>query len=266
MPRPRRGDPVHLLKGVERTGVLLHHFSAEHPTIDLPSASHRLLLPRSTAYRLLRSLEAAGLLVYDPQRRAYRLSMAMARLGQVALSTLDLRAVARPYLRRLVGETGESAFLLVPNGRSAIVVDVLESDAPLRLTLPVGTPWPLHAGASSRVLLAYLPEDVVEEYLRRPLERITPHTIANPRRLREELARTRRHGFAYSVGELTPDVAGVAVPILSGDQLMGSLTVAGPARRLTAARVPKVVARLQAAAREIAVVLEGRRTDGGGGD
>lgn len=257
MARPRSAGPVDLLRGVERAVALLHRFTPDHPAVDLAQAARLLAVPRSTAYRVLRSLESGGLLVYDAPRQSYRLSLAMARLGQVALAGMDLRLAARPQLQRLVAETGESAFLLVAEGRSAIVIDTVASDAPLRLTYPVGTPWPLHAGASNKVLLAYLPDDRIAEVLAGGLPRVTPRTTTEPGRLRAELARIRRRGFAYSVGELTPGIAGVAVPILAGGQMLGALAVAGPASRLPAARVPYAAGRLKQAAQSITQSLEG---------
>lgn len=257
MARPRNAEPADVLRGVERAAVLLHRFTPDRPAVDLPQAARLLDVPRSTAYRLLRSLEAGGFLIYDAPRHAYRLSLAVARLGQVALAAVDLRLVARPHLRRLVDETGESAFLLVAEGRSAVVIDTVASDAPLRLTYPVGTPWPLHAGASNMVLLAHLPDETVAEMFSAPLPRITPRTITDPRRLRAEIARIRRRGFAHSVGELTPGIVGVAVPVVSGGQLMGALAVAGPVSRLTTARVPQSVTRLKQAALSITEALEG---------
>jgi DNA-binding IclR family transcriptional regulator len=255
--RPRIQDSEDRLKGVERAAALLNRFTPDHPSVDLSEATLALKVPRSTAYRLLRSLEASRLLVYDAHRHTYRLSMALARLGHVALASVDLRGVCRPYLRRLVEETGESAFLLIVEGLAAVVIDTHESGAPLRLTRPVGTPWPLHAGASNKVLLAHLPPDVQDEVLRRPLARITPRTCTDARRLAAELARIRRTGYAVSAGELTPDVIGMAVPILSGDRLMGALAVAGPVSRVPAGRISRIVARLQAAAAEIVRDLEG---------
>jgi len=257
MARPRNAGSVDVLRGIERAAALLHGFTPDKPAVDLPQAARLLDVPRSTAYRLLRSLESGGFLVYDAPSQTYRLSLAVARLGQVALAGVDLRLVSQPHLRRLVEETGESAFLLVVEKRSAVVIDTVASDAPLRLTYPVGTPWPLHAGASNKVLLAYLPEETVGEVLSGPLSRVTVRTTTDPHRLRAELAMIRRHGFAHSVGELTPEIAGIAVPILSGGQLIGALAVAGPVSRLGAARVTQVVRRLKQAALTITHALEG---------
>ncbi len=258
MARPRRPDPNGVLRGVERAVALLHRFTAD-PVVDLEGAARHLNVPRSTAYRLLRSLETGGLLVYDPGRRAYRLSLAVARLAQAALSHIDLRSVARPFLQRLAQQTGESAFLLVVQGRSAVVIDTVTSDAPLKLTYPVGTPWPLHAGASNKVLLAHLPPEEVDEILAGPLPRVTLRTVTDPRRLRAELARIRQRGYAYSRGELTPGVVGIAVPLLYGGQLLGALAVAGPSARLPVARVPEVVQQLKSAADGVLYELTGVR-------
>lgn len=258
MPRPRRSESADVLRGVERAVALLNRFTAE-PALDLDGAARHLNVPRTTAYRVLRSLETGGLLVYDPERRAYRLSLAVARLAQAALSRVDLRSVARPYLERLARDTGESAFLLVVQGRAAVVIDTVPTEAPLRLTYPVGTPWPLHAGASNKVLLAHLPPEMVEEILAGPLPRVTPRTTTDPGRLRAELDRIRRRGYAYSKGELTPGVVGVAVPILYSGQLLGALAVAGPASRLPATRVPTVVRQLKAAAADVLRELGGVR-------
>ncbi len=245
-----------MLRGVERAVALLHRFTAD-PLLDLARAARHLNVSRSTAYRVLRSLEAGGLVVYDRERRAYHLSLAVARLGQVALSRIDLRSVARPYLQRLVEATGESVFLLVVEGRSAVVIDTLASEAPLKLTYPVGTPWPLHAGASNRVLLAHLPPEQIEEILAGPLPRVTSRTITDPDRLRAELERVRRRGYAYSNGELTPGVVGIAVPILCAGQLMGALAVAGPSSRLPTRRVSGIVKQLKTAADAIVGHLMG---------
>src|SRR3972149_4840352 len=119
MARPRRHDPVDVLRGVERAVTLLNRFTIDDPALNLPRAARYLNVPRSTAYRVLRSLEAGGLLVYDRQDRVYRLSLALARLGQVALAGVDLRAVSRPRLRRLGGGTGGAAVLPVGGGRAA---------------------------------------------------------------------------------------------------------------------------------------------------
>ncbi|MDR7519596.1 MAG: IclR family transcriptional regulator [Armatimonadota bacterium] len=237
-----------VLVGVERAGRLLGAFSHHQPTMSVQGASAALGISPSAAYRLLRSLEFGGLLVYDPEARSYRLSARMAHLGQVALSAIDWRAVARPYLRRLKAETGETVVLLVKQGQHAVVVDIETSDHPLRLSYPVGEPWPLHAGATNLVLLAYLPEEEIDAILGQRLVKVTARTVTVPGRLRRKIQRIRRRGYAYTVGELTPGVAAVAVPVHAEGRLLGGLAILGPQTRVPPSRVPHLVGKLRSAA------------------
>jgi DNA-binding IclR family transcriptional regulator len=253
-----------VLKGVERAISLLTRFSHERPSLDLAAATRYLRVPRTTAYRVLRSLEAGRMIVYDEGRRVYRLSLALARLGEIAAASIDLREAARPSLRRLVATTGESAFLLVAQDASAVVIDVLESGHPLKLTLPIGTPWPLHAGATNRVLLAHLPPERIAAYLAGPLARVTPATPIDPAAIAADLQAIRARGYAYTIGELTPDVAAVAVPLMAAGRLLGGLAVAGPSSRIRPGRVTGIMAALRRAATTIehAIGAGGARATG----
>jgi len=251
MARPRAGKTSSVLVGVERAMRLLNAFSRHQTTMDPRGAAAALGVSSSTAYRLLRSLEFGGLLVYDPESRAYRLSARVAHLGHVALSSIDWRAMARPYLRRLKEETGETVVLLVKEGQHAVVVDIETSDHPLRLSYPVGEPWPLHAGATNLVLLAFLADEEIEEILGQRLMRLTARTVIIPARLRRKIQLIRRRGYAYTVGELTPGVAGVAVPVHAEGRLLGGLAVLGPQTRIPPSRVPQLVGKLRSAASAI---------------
>jgi DNA-binding IclR family transcriptional regulator len=229
--------------------------------MDVPGAAAALGISTSTAYRLLRSLEFGGLLVYAPASRAYRLSVRMAHLGHVALSAIDWRATARPHVRRLKTETGETVVLLVKQGRHAVVVDIETSDHPLKLSYPVGEPWPLHAGATNLVLLAFLSDEEIDGILGQRLGRLTDRTITDPDRLRRRIRSIRRRGYAYTVGELTPGVAGVAVPVRVGGRLLGALAILGPQTRIPSSRVRHLVAKLKSAASAIRADLDAIRSD-----
>lgn len=263
MPRLRKGEPQPELQSVDRALALLELFSPARPRLGVAQVAGELGIGKSTAHRLLSTLAARGYLLYDRDTRLYRLGLAVVRLAHAALAAFDLREVARPHLRWLALETGESAFLLVEREGSAVVLESVESEQPLKLTLPAGLPWPLHAGASNKVLLAYLPEDRIERYLAGPLPRVTERTQVDPDRLRTELAAIRRRGYAYSDSELTPGVAAFAVPVIAGGQLLGAVAVAGPTVRFTAARRPEILAAVQRAAAAVGREAGARESDGG---
>ena len=91
---------------------------------------------------------------------------------------------------------------------------VMQHLRPVPLTVAPGQRMPLHAGAAGKTLLAHLPKDTVDRRLAGDLTRYTPRTITDPRRLRSELARIRRQGWAQDRGEYSPSIHAFAAPIL----------------------------------------------------
>jgi DNA-binding IclR family transcriptional regulator len=175
-------------------------------------------LPLSTAYRYLHDLRVAGLVGEDRGRYS-----ASGGLGG------GLRALARPTLERLAEETGETALVAIRQGDHALCLDQVESRHATRMAFRVGQRLPLHAGAASRVLLAYAPADVLADVLAH-LDAITPATpdaVALPRRL----ATIRATGLVTSRSELVPGAIAIATPILVGGACACSLCLAGPDRR-----------------------------------
>jgi DNA-binding IclR family transcriptional regulator len=175
-------------------------------------------LPLSTTYRYLLDLRAAGLVAEDRGRYA-----AASRLGG------GLRSLARPTLERLAGETGETALVAIRRGDHALCLDQVESRHATRMAFRVGQRVPLHAGAASRVLLAYAPPEVLADVVSH-LDAITPATpdaAALPRRL----ATIRATGLVTSRSELVPGAIAIATPVLVDGRCVCSLCLAGPDRR-----------------------------------
>lgn len=240
---------------MDRALRILDMFAQDGHAVRLGDVARSLGIAKSTAHRLLSTLEAHGYVWYDEAARTYHLGLGAVRLGQRALAGIDLRRAALPHLRRLTRLTGETSFLLAVRGDHAVILESVAGGQRLQLTLPVGDPWPLHAGASNLVLLAYLPEAEVEEYLARPLERYTDRTETDPDRLRRRLAEIRRRGYAFTVGELSETIGAVAVPILDGALLLGGLCVAGLSHNFPAWRVAELASLLREAAAAIASEL-----------
>jgi DNA-binding IclR family transcriptional regulator len=100
------------------------------------------------------------------------------------------------------------------------------------MSVSIGVPFPLHAGASSRAFLAFLPDECVEAYLAKGLPALTEHTITDERELRRELARTRSRGYAHSTAERQTGAASVAAPIFDHrHQPVAVISICGPAHR-----------------------------------
>ena len=242
---------------LERTFSILELFDEDHPEWSTTEVARRLGLPIPTVHRILAALRRHGYVSQHEETKRFRLGISALQLGDRARSVVDLRSVALPALRRLAHETGETALLtvLTPGHDRGVCLERVETAQPLRLSVTPGRQLPLHAGASQKVLLAYLPEDEIERVIEAGLEHLCHATITDPGLLRHELARIRRRGWASSVEETNLGVWGVAVPLRNPRGVVCAVGIAGPSPRLTPDRVRDDIGRVHAAATHIAEAL-----------
>lgn len=246
------------LQVLERTFAILEIFDEDRPEWSATEIARSLELPIPTVHRLLTALKHRGYVTQHEETKRFRLGVASLQLGDRARAVVDLRGVAMPALKRLAQDTGETALLtvLAPGRTRGVCLERVETPQPLRLSVTPGRQLPLHAGASQKVLLAFLPTDDVERVIDAGLEHLCHATITDPQQLRDELATIRRRGWASSYEETNLGVWGVAVPILNarGD-VVCAVGIAGPSARLTPTRVRDDVEHVHGAAQQIARTL-----------
>ncbi|HEY3772666.1 MAG TPA: IclR family transcriptional regulator [Solirubrobacteraceae bacterium] len=213
----------------------------------------------STASRLLATLAAHRMAERTPQG-TWRLGLGLLELSDRVLSGLDVRERARPWLRWLVEETGETATLSLPGAGEAITIDFVPSPRSVVSMARVGRPSAPHATATGKVMLlfgaggAQDPLQVAKDLGR--LERFTERTVCDPEALAEELRLTGRRGVAAAVGEREPDLAALAAPVRGRlGELSAIVGLQGPVARLPAARRGELEPILLRAAAEIAAAL-----------
>ena len=174
-----------------------------------------LRLPRTTIYRILNTLQLHDMVRRD-EGGAYQLGSRLLGLAShvsSGASNIDLAAVAAPFLERLSGALGEGCKLTVLDGDSTLVIATAQGRREYALSVAAGQRLPSHAGAAGKLLLAYLDEAALEREFSRPLTAYTARTLTDPRRLRTELARIRRLGWAQDKGEGLASVLAFAAPI-----------------------------------------------------
>ena len=257
---------VPAVHAVERAMRLLFAFSAQQPALGLGEMARRAGLSKSTARRLLLTLERLGLVTVDSETSAYRLGARCLELGAAAQASIDLRGQALLVMRRLVDEVGESAYLMVPRGVEAVCVEIVEARrGPRVLFTEVGTAFPLHAGAAPRALLAALPDGVAERALAGSRRAFTPRTLTEAAAIRRDIAATRAAGYALSVEDLVPGFAGIGAVIRDHRETpVGALSISGLAARFTGPERKPLAAALVAAAAEISGAMGYRRQAAGG--
>jgi len=249
-----RGQSLQVL---DRAFAILAQFTREHPEWTTTEIARACDLPIPTAHRILTTLRAHGFLARDEAKR-FRLGPAAMELGERAQQSVDLREMSLPILQRLADESGETAILTVLNDTRdrSVCLERAESAQQLRLSVEPGRLLPLHAGASQKILFAYMRDDEVERILSGPLERVCRATITRPDTLRADLALTRRRGWAQSFEETSEGTWGLAVPILDQqDEIVAGIGLAGPSARLTKESTADHLQRLDTAAAELAHMI-----------
>jgi DNA-binding IclR family transcriptional regulator len=199
-------------------------------------------LSKATVFRLLGALETEGLVARDDASGAYRLGPELISLGASALSTTDLRAVARDELLRLAEESGETVTLEVMTEGEILVVDEAKGRFLFCANPEIGRSWPAHATSTGKVLLALT--DPMPALLR--LARCGPKTITSRAQLERELARVRHQGYALAIDELESGLSAIAAPIRNHlGFVVGAVSINGPGTRLGPKRrrtlIPKVL-------------------------
>ena len=202
-------------------------------------------LTRSTANRLILGLEDHGFLIHVGGL-GYALGPRLLALAVTATRDLPLRELAHPALERLARSTGESAQLYVREGDRRVCIDAVESKRELRTIVEIGASLPLDKGSAGKVFLAWGTE--------RDRERLA----ADEGRLPQQVATTRRRGWADSVAERESGVASVSAPVFGPRAaLLAAVSLSGPAARLGQLRSKRYAPAVMEAAREIEAALGG---------
>ena len=256
----RDGDLLdgHAVRSVDRAAALLLALGECPAEAGVSELARRLGLHKSTASRLLATLERRGLVEQDEGSGKYRLGLVVIRLAERAERTLDLRTIALPELERLARVTRETVTLGIVEADGCLTV--AQVDGPNMVACPdwTGRTTPLHCVASGKVLLAAMAERDVLRIARPGLPARTERTITGLEALLEELARIRRRGFATAFSEWIEGTNGVAVPVADArGRVIASIGVWGPAFRVTAGRVAEIVTSTREAAVAVTVRLGG---------
>jgi len=195
-------------------------------------------LPKSTTFRLLTSLEKAGFLAQNQGTGRYSLGERFFDLTNSALPYRRFISMARPYLNSLSLTFGESVNLGVLDDGMVAHIFTIESAKPYRVAATVGNRAHLHSTSMGKAIAAYLPRETLEGvFLRFGLPQRTRNTLTTMSQFQNELEQIRQTGVSHDNQE---DVEGVecfgAAIFGSNGNLIGSMSISGPAVRMTPQR------------------------------
>ncbi len=246
------------VRSVDRAAALLLALGDCQGEAGVTELARRLGLHKSTASRLLATLQKRGLVEQDEETGKYRLGLVVIRLAERAERTLDLRGISMPELERLARLTHETTGLGILDADALLTV--AQADGPNLIAVGdwTGRSTPLHCVASGKVLLAAVAEREVLRIVRRGIVSYTERTITELEPLLEELARIRRRGYATALGEYEMGLNAVSAPVHDArGNVVAAVDIWGPAFRLTPRRIPELAIQAREAAAAISIRLGG---------
>lgn len=236
------------VRSVERALNILDCFTPQETDLSLTEIAKKIGLSPSTAFRLLDTLEQRHYVYRDPKSLRYTLGFRLAQLSNLAFESMDLNTLAQPVLSAFNKEFDESVGIYTMKDDYRVCTARIESSRMMRGVFTLGTIRPLTRGASGRAILAFLPEEKIEQLMQRD--------PPNPFTSLEKLQEVRERGVAVSLGEHEAGLVSVAAPLFNAkSEVIGSLFVSAPSVRADYSVIERMCVSIRRHATAISQVL-----------
>ena len=204
----------------------------ENDTLGVTEIADKLGTHKSTVHGYLRTLEATGFVIKDGE--GYQLGLRFLELGGRVKYRNRLFHIARPKLDLLTEDTGFSAWLAVKELNELVIVHLVRGNRSLQLGIYPGMRIPLHSHAAGKTILAYSPEDEVDQFFaNNDLNTMTRYTKTRAAELQEEFVSIRENGYACDWDEQVVGMGIVAAPVITNEIVHGAIGLVCPTDLLT---------------------------------
>ncbi|AHG18351.1 IclR family transcriptional regulator [Chania multitudinisentens RB-25] len=218
---PFKGDPnfmTSLARGLE----VLQTFTPQRRLMSISQISQKTGIPRAAVRRCLYTLNKLGF-VYAQDGKNFELRPRILTLGHPYLAATPLAKATQPVLKHISQILNESCSIATLDGDDILYIARASSSRIMSIDLDIGSRLPAFATSMGRVLIAHLPAEMQNNYLKRvSLVRYTQHTITSVSNLKEELKKIRAQGYAINDQELEIGLRSIAVPLLAADGSVGA--------------------------------------------
>jgi IclR family acetate operon transcriptional repressor len=274
-PRRARGRPrgwddktaQNTIKSLDRAMEVFEYLSQDQGKTLSDLASEMDQSP-ATVYRILVTLEGRALVEFNAEEQAWYIGPRAFVIGTRFLRRTSLVERARPILRRLMLQTGETANLGIEQDGQVLFVSQVETHATIRAFFPPGTLSPMHASGIGKALLAQMDADRLMRIMtRQRLVQFTPHTITDLHHLNRNLAQIRARGHAIDAEEKNIGMRCIAAPVFDhGFEAIAGISVSGPTSRIDEDKIPDLAQAVTAAAKALTLAIGGSSPEEDTGD
>lgn len=234
MAEQRSGD---FIQSLERGLSVINSFSRDHDAQTLSEVAARTDLTRATARRVLLTLAELGYV--DQSGRAFSLTPKVLDLGYSFLSSFHVVELAQPSMEHLVDQVHESSSMSVLDGDEIVYVARVPTSRIMTIALALGSRLPAYPTSMGRVLIAGLTGRQLDDFIAgTEFEKLTPHTVTEPKEYRAVIERVRAEGYALVDQELEEGVRSIAAPIRNGrGEVIAAMNLSCHASRVDVARM-----------------------------
>lgn len=227
-----------LLRGIE----ILEHLAAQPGARTVAEVVNATGVPRSSAYRAIEELTAAGWVICEGSPARYRVSLRVAQLGLANLRQNHVRDVVLPAAIELARAVSRVCSIAFYEDGCVVHTDWIQVLAERVMPVLRGERAPALCTASGKILLTQRPESEIEEVIARGIPKLAANTKTDPAEIWADLRECKARGYGLSEGESRDDACGLSVPVFgAGGAAMGAIGILSDSATLTAEFIERVV-------------------------
>jgi len=231
----KREKDTYTIQSIHNALNLLEEFKGDRDELGVTELSNRLNLHKNRVFRILATLEAKGYIEQNKATENYRLGLKSLELGQAFIKQLGLVRQAMPFLKEIVKQCNEMAYIGTIRQGSAVYLDVEESNQMVKVANRVGWRLPIHCTAIGKAQIAFVSEEELEKLgVLDNMNKFTENTIVDKAAFIKHLKDVAKRGYALDNEEYNPGVRCVGVPLRDyTGRVVGGISVSGPSFRMT---------------------------------
>ena len=249
------------VQSVDRALALVDIIAESEDGLSLAQISNAIELPKSTVFGLLSTLRDYNYVTQSPDDGRYQLGIKLFELGTQVARTWDIRDAARPVLRRLMNEFGDTVHLGAEDNGEVLYIEKMSPESIVNIVSEVGIRLPMHCSALGKVLLASKSKSELKRIIgMRGLPAFTHKTITTQSKLEKELVQIREQGYAVDDGEIMENLRCIAAPIKdSYGVIKYAVSISGQLRDMHGKRLEHIIDEVKKGADEISASIANAR-------
>ena len=252
---PSKGEKYYFVASLAK-GLRVLELLAENGEMSASRMAGHLDTSRAASHRFLTTLRDLGY-VEKTKDGQFRLTFKVVELGMRKLDGFEIRHSVHPFLQEMALACGETVNFGHWDGSAIVHLDKINSTEILRLDVGLGALAPAYCTGLGKAVLAFLPDSELEDYLRSvEWVAMSPKTITTPEKLRIDIAKIRKRGYAIDNEELSLGLRCVAAPVFDHTgRPTYALSVSGPAQRMTKKKIEAIQTKLVPLCRRISRLI-----------